>query len=153
MVARKLLCIQAVDASLMTTVLKSLPTWDVLAVNLNDLAAARKALKDPRYLVGLLLFPEAKERDVLDLEALIESHQATRWVGVFPSEVNRQPLYRTLIVKHLFDFLTLPLDPVRLNHSLGHAYGFAELGEMSGVGVAAVMQRDEIELGIEAGGA
>ncbi len=41
-----------------------------------------------------------------------------------------------MIVQHLFDFHTWPIDPFRLNHTLGHAYGYAELSKLSDVAMS-----------------
>ena len=80
-----------------------------------------------QYPVGLLLLMSANDTEVADVDALLETHQSTQWVGVFPAAKIKLPIYRALIVEHLFDFHTWPIDPFRLNHTLGHAYGFAEL--------------------------
>jgi DNA-binding NtrC family response regulator len=83
----------------------------------------------------MLLLKNTQDCEVGDLDALLEAHQATQWVGVFPSEVLKLTSYRQLIVQHLFDFHTWPIDPARLNHTLGHAYGYAELSTPADVEV------------------
>ena len=99
--------------------------WDVSEVH--DLAAARRALQRMSYPVGLLRLGEVDEAQLLSLEALLEAHASVRWVGLLPPGLIRLPACRALVVGHLFDFLTLPVDPLRLDHTLGHACGFAEL--------------------------
>lgn len=99
--------------------------WKVVTVS--DLASAHKALKGKAYPVGMLLLKNTQDCEVGDIDALLEAHQATQWVGIFPSDVLKLTPYRKLIVQHLFDFHTWPIDPSRLNHTLGHAYGYAEL--------------------------
>lgn len=111
-----------------------LSSWDICAVN--DLGAARKALQNKSYPVGLLFLSSASNSDVIDVDALLEAHQSTQWVGVFPAELIKLPAYRALIVQHLFDFHTLPIDAFRLNHTLGHAYGYAELNEQADMRLA-----------------
>ena len=100
-------------------------SWNICAVN--DLNAARKSLANPLYRVGLLLLNNTKDADVIEVDAMLEAHQSVQWVGVFHPKLIHLPLYRALIVQHLFDFHTWPIDPFRLNHTLGHAYGYAEL--------------------------
>lgn len=100
-------------------------SWEVHGVN--ELGDAHKALGVRPYPVGLLLLISASDQQVAGVDALLEAHQSTEWVGVFPAEKIKLPHYRTLIVQHLFDFHTWPIDPFRLLHTLGHAYGFAEL--------------------------
>ena len=100
-------------------------SWEVCSVY--DLNAAHKALTNLHCPVGLLLLNNIKDSDVIKVDAMLEAHQSTQWVGVFPAEMIKLPVYRALIVQHLFDFHTWPIDPFRLNHTLGHAYGYAEL--------------------------
>lgn len=122
---RTLLSVTLGDTSLLTVPSVLFSSWNVCAVN--DLAAARKALSNRRYPVGLLLINSADDASIIEVDALLEAHQSTQWVGVFPAEKIKLSAYRALIVQHLFDFHTWPIDPFRLNHTLGHAYGFAEL--------------------------
>jgi DNA-binding NtrC family response regulator len=50
-----------------------------------------------------------------------------QWVGVFrPRDLESAPC-RDLVVEHLCDYHTAPVDPVRLAHTLGHAHGWAML--------------------------
>ena len=130
MLSRTLLSVTLGDASLFTVPAVLFSSWDVSAVN--DVFSARRALHSHRYPVGLLLLISASDTEVIEVDALLEAHQSTQWVGVFPAHKVKLPAYRTLIVQHLFDFHTWPIDPFRLNHTLGHAYGYAEL-ELSGL--------------------
>ena len=122
---RTLLSVNLGDNSLLPAPGVLLSSWDVCTVN--DLGTARKVLDHRLYPVGLLLLNHIKESDLQAVDALLEAHQSTQWVGVFPPEMIKLPAYRALIVQHLFDFHTWPIDTARLNHTLGHAYGYAEL--------------------------
>ena len=146
---RTLLSITLGDQQLLRTSAELLSSWTICAVN--DLAAARKALSHQLYPVGLLLLNNTSDADVIEVDALLEAHQTTQWVGVFPAEMIKRAPYRALIVQHLFDFHTWPIDPARLNHTLGHAFGYAELDspgdaastgklDMELVGQSAVLQ-------------
>ena len=119
--------------------------WSVQPVA--DLAAAHKALRANAYPVGLLHVMEVQACDVDAVDALLEANQGTQWVGVFPPEVLKLAAYRRLIVQHLFDFHTLPIDANRLNHTLGHAYGYAELTPPADAGVEG--QRGQTGAGME----
>lgn len=132
---RSLLSVTLGDTSLLTTPPLLLSSWDVCSVN--NLSSARKALNHQRYPVGLLLLNNSRDADAIDLDALLEAHQSTQWVGVFPAEIIKLPAYRALIVQHLFDFHTWPIDPFRLNHTLGHAYGYAELSGSPDITISA----------------
>ena len=122
---RSLLIVTLGDYSHLETHTELLSNWNIFAVS--DLGAARKALNQQHFSVGLLVLNHTPGSDVIALDALLEAHQSTQWVGVFPAAMIRQPAYRALIVQHLFDFHSLPIDPHRLNYTLGHAYGYAEL--------------------------
>jgi DNA-binding NtrC family response regulator len=150
MPTRKLLSVTLGKASLIPTPSIVLASWDVCEVN--DLAAARKAYRNHPYPVGLVLLNNPNDSELLELDELLETHQSTQWVGVFPAESVRIPINRKLIIQHLFDFHTWPIDPFRLNHTLGHAYGYAELsgpidnvtsntGDMALVGQSASIQQ------------
>jgi DNA-binding NtrC family response regulator len=145
-----LLSVTLGDASLLTVPALLFSSWDICAVS--DLNAARKALSNHPHAVGLLLLNSAKNSDVGEVDALLEAHQSTQWVGVFPAEIIKRPAYRALIVQHLFDFHTWPIDPFRLNHTLGHAYGYAELSRSTDIAIsgkadmALVGQSEAIEL-------
>ncbi|WP_114971148.1 sigma-54 dependent transcriptional regulator [Rhodoferax ferrireducens] len=128
---RMLVSVTLGNASLLTVPALLFSSWDVRAVN--DLSTARKALGDHPCPVGLLLLNSTKSSDVAEVDALLEAHQSTQWVGVFPAEMIKLPACRALIVQHLFDFHTWPIDPFRLNHTLGHAYGYAELSRLTDV--------------------
>ncbi|MEY4267850.1 MAG: hypothetical protein RIS90_2385 [Pseudomonadota bacterium] len=101
-------------------------SWEVLTAG--DVVAAHKALKNQRFPVGLLLLGHLRDADFAAIDRLIEDHPATHWVGVLPAGLTKLAAYRHLIVRHLFDFHTWPIDATRLAHTLGHAHGFAALG-------------------------
>ena len=100
-------------------------SWEVLGAR--DVAAAHKVLKSRRFTVGLLLMGRLTEADFAALARLVEDHPATQWVGVLPAGLVKVAACRYLIVRHLFDFHTWPIDATRLVYTLGHAHGFAEL--------------------------
>lgn len=131
---RMLLSVTLGNASLVTVPALLFSSWDVHAVK--DLSAARKALSDHPCPVGLLLLNSTKGTDVAEVDALLEAHQSTQWVGVFPTSMIKLPACRALIVQHLFDFHTWPIDPFRLNHTLGHAYGYAELSKSTDLAIS-----------------
>ncbi len=149
MSSRTLLVINLGDYALLAAPAALSSSWDLCTVS--DLNAARKALSQHAYQVGLLLLNCRTGAAVADIDALLELHQSVQWVGVFDVSAIKLPAYRLMIAQHLFDFHTWPIDVTRLNHTLGHAYGFAELqtlpvkpamckDDMGLVGQSAVMQ-------------
>jgi DNA-binding NtrC family response regulator len=105
----------------------SASAWNMLTVV--DLANARRALVDKAYPVGLLLVGDVQARTVQEMDELLELQQATRWVGVFPPAALQCDSYRRLILQHLCDFHTWPVDSVVLACSLGRAQGAAALDQ------------------------
>ena len=153
---RSLLIVTLGDFSNLVAHAELLSTWNICAVS--DLVAARKALNQQHFPVGLLVLNHSPESAVIALDALLEAHQSTQWVGVFPAAMLVLPTYRSLIVQHLFDFHSFPIDAHRLNHTLGHAYGYAELSspadidissknDMSLVGQSAAIQHLRRQIG------
>ena len=97
------------------------------AFSAKNLDEARRALEHHFYPVGMVLITSKNPPDIEAVDAFLATKQSTRWVGVFPAELIQLPVYRKLIVDHFFDYHTEPIDLQRLNYSLGHAYGLAEL--------------------------
>lgn len=108
--------------------------WSVTAVD--DLAAAHRLLRTRYFPVALLLLGPGHEGDLQALEALLEEQQASQWVGVFAPALVQTAGWRKLIVQHLFDFHTWPIDSFRLLHTLGHAHGYAALSQGDGAASA-----------------
>jgi len=99
--------------------------WDLTTAS--SLSEARKAMKAQFFPVGLLLIQDTQESELNALHSFLDVQQATQWVGVFSPDLIKNPHCRAMIAQHLFDFHTWPIDPLRLNHTLGHAYGYADL--------------------------
>ena len=149
MSSRSLLVVNLGDYALLAAPSALSSSWELCTVS--DLSAAHKALSQHAHQVGLLLLNDRTDTVVADIDALLELHQSTQWVGVFDASAIKLPAYRLMIAQHLFDFHTWPIDVTRLNHTLGHAYGFAELhtlpvkpamcnGDMGLVGQSAVIK-------------
>ena len=62
------------------------------------------------------------------------SHENQEWVGCFDAASLAQPGCRDLILAHLFDHHTLPVDLARVRACLGHAHGRGLLREPMGAG-------------------
>jgi DNA-binding NtrC family response regulator len=92
-----------------------------------SLGEARKAMKVQFFPVGLLLIQDTQDTALEALHSFLDAQQSTQWVGVFPAGLIKNPRCKALIAQHLFDFHTWPIDPLRLNHTLGHAFGYAEM--------------------------
>jgi DNA-binding NtrC family response regulator len=98
--------------------------WEICCVA-NPGDAARE-LRAGGYPVGLVLRARSLLR-CADLDGFLRRHRATQWVGVFRPQDLDQPACRDLVVDHLVDYHTEPLDLPRLAHTLGHVHGWALL--------------------------
>jgi DNA-binding NtrC family response regulator len=126
MTLKKLLCIAPHAAAQARAECASLAGWDVhVAASVPE---AARALRAHGYLVGLL-FGLGDEAEHGALENLLSEHWRVRWIGAFEPAALALARCRQLVADHLTDFHTLPLDLGRLDHTLGHALGCADLAE------------------------
>jgi DNA-binding NtrC family response regulator len=123
MIQKRLLCIAA-DEDFADTLYDSMRDWEIRTVP--TFADATRELRGDRYLVGLLMHDREQQRSA-ELDGFLRRHSHMQWVGVFkPRDLESAPC-RDLVLEHLCDYHTLPVDPVRLAHTLGHAHGWAML--------------------------
>ena len=121
---RKLLCVSESD---------QLPLWEALCLGgwhirrAADLVSAKKELLEHRFHTGLLFFSRNDDAFCSEVGEFIEMHAGMEWIGVFPVGAMSSATCRELVINHLFDFHTLPVDPVRLLSTVGHAYGRTQL--------------------------
>ena len=124
MTRKRLLCITADGLETDALLDEALGDWEVRSVA--SLADAGRALRSDHYLVGLLMHDRESQRPA-ELDTFLRRHGHMQWVGVFrPRDLESAPC-RDLVVEHMCDYHTAPVDPVRLAHTLGHAHGWAML--------------------------
>ena len=121
---KRLLCIAPDDAHTAALMTGPIHDWDTCCVS--NLADADRVLRADGCPVGLLLRTRALLRSV-DLDGFLRRHRDTQWIGVFrPPDIDHAAC-RDLIVEHLADYHTEPVDPRRLAWTLGHAHGWTQL--------------------------
>jgi DNA-binding NtrC family response regulator len=124
MTPKRLLCIASDDVDADELLDAAIGEWEIRSVP--TLAEAARELRSQRYLVGLLVHDRDAQRPG-ELDAFLRRHSHMQWVGVFrPRDLESAPC-RDLVVEHLCDYHTAPVDPLRLAHTLGHAHGWAML--------------------------
>ncbi len=129
MVKKQLLCVALGDASLFNEHAGALQEWEVCIVA--SLKEANRVLRARGFLVGLLHV--TLQHDAVDeVDRFLREHWAMQWIGVFPAQALKSTLCRQLVLDHFCDFHTLPIDIFRLNHTLGHAHGYAALRQTPG---------------------
>ncbi|HEY1043592.1 MAG TPA: sigma-54 dependent transcriptional regulator [Telluria sp.] len=122
---KELLCV-CTDARRMSALSPAeLQGWTILTVP--TLSAAAHALRERRYLVGLLVDVIGPPHLMGEVELFLSHHGDVSWIGVVEPGLVQLPAYRDLVAKHLADYHTSPVDPERLAFTLGHAYGHAML--------------------------
>jgi DNA-binding NtrC family response regulator len=124
MLQKRLLCISpdAVDTNGLAS--DAMRDWEIHWVR--TLADAGRELRHKPYLVGLLMHDRELQRPG-ELDGFLRRHSHMQWVGVFRPRDLESGTCRDLVVEHLCDYHTAPVDPVRLAHTLGHAHGWAVL--------------------------
>jgi DNA-binding NtrC family response regulator len=125
MLVRKLLCVTFGGLPEAAELLSLSRSWELHCAA--DLSTAHGMLHDRPLQVGLLLLHQIDPDIYGEIDGFLKTHWGMQWVGVFPADSVRSPAYRELILGHLFDFHTWPIDEDRLNHALGHAFGYADL--------------------------
>jgi DNA-binding NtrC family response regulator len=128
MIRKRLICI-ARDPAMTTLLRETMQDWEIRSVP--TFGEAGRELREDRYLVGLLMHDREQHRPA-DMDNFLRRHSHMQWVGVFhPRDLELAPC-RDLVLEHLCDYHTAPVDPVRLAHTLGHAHGWAMLRERPG---------------------
>jgi DNA-binding NtrC family response regulator len=124
MTRKRLLCIAPDDKGARVLLDEAMHDWEIRSVS--NLGDAGRELRNDRYLVGLLVHDREQHRPA-EVDTFLRRHSHMQWVGVFsPRDLESAPC-RDLVVEHLCDYHTAPVDPVRLAHTLGHAHGWAML--------------------------
>ncbi len=124
MAIKRLICVSVRGGMALHQQCGPLPGWDICTVA--TLHEANAVLAAQPYLVGLLLdLPGAGTTSELD--QFLRRHCRMQWIGVPAPALLQDAAWRALILDHLCDFHTPPLDRERLRHTLGHAHGWAEL--------------------------
>lgn len=121
MSVRRLICISVKQSNL--SWFPSLPGWEVISVT--KLSDAEKAIREHRLRVGLVVADDTDR--FAELERFLLTQSAIHWIGLFSSASLRSSACRDLVANHCYDYHTLPADPLRLSHALGHVFGLAEL--------------------------
>lgn len=101
------------------------PLWEVVVVHdLTQLAHKSESLAIQVVLVDLRdAMPFFLDR----IPHLAAEHPGMQWVGLIENHVTHNPTYAAFLYSYFFDFCLEPVDPQRLSHSLGHAWGMAQL--------------------------
>lgn len=93
----------------------------------DNIDTARMLIGKQRHCLGLIEFSnEYLNGRSNKIEQLLRSTPGTGWIGLAEGELVPALLQLKFITGFLYDYHTLPLDPPRLLHSMGHAYGMVQ---------------------------
>jgi DNA-binding NtrC family response regulator len=121
---KRLLCIAPDHMDVTQLIAWATDGWDIQRVA--NLTEAGRALRSDYFMVGLLVNGHGSPR-LAEFDRFLRRHGEIQWVGVFHPRDLESAACRDLVVDHLYDYHTVPVDPVRLAHTLGHAHGWAML--------------------------
>jgi DNA-binding NtrC family response regulator len=122
---RKLLCVVLGEAPVTLHQDMQLADWDVYTAT--DRKAASRLLRENRFLVGLLFLNAVDTDSCNEIDNFLKLNGTLEWVVALPGGLLDSPPCREIILGHMFDFHTLPVDIPRLIQTVGHAYGRALL--------------------------
>jgi DNA-binding NtrC family response regulator len=108
------------------TLKDNLRDWAVIKTH--SMAEAKDAMIESNASVCIVSIDENLiVRQRVQLEELIKQFKSVEWVAILPSKLLELSSVCILIRSYFYDYHTLPIDISRLNTSLGHAYGMANL--------------------------
>jgi DNA-binding NtrC family response regulator len=121
MASKDLLCLYHDQPALAAALQAAAP--DIAVLPARDLVQAGLLLRERPVALGVFVLPAP----VGPLDLFLRQHWWLKWIAVCPGPALDDAPFRKLIHDYCTDFHTLPLDPVRLRHTLGHALGLAAL--------------------------
>jgi len=99
-------------------------------------AEATQWLRRHQALVGLLVLDE-QINDFDEAERFLRAHPQVKWVALLDGPALRSQRCCQIVHEHCLDYHSRPVDPLRLRHALGHAYGLASLHQLPSSGCSA----------------
>ncbi|HYE34970.1 sigma-54 dependent transcriptional regulator [Methylocaldum sp.] len=126
---RKVLCFNfSVARSEPLDALRSLD-WTIFSTG--DLNEAKNLIDHHRLNVGMVFFGSLRETGLSAINDLFTARRSMEWIALLAPEALNRPDVCELISRRFYDYHTLPLDPERLQLTLGHALGMAHMLERS----------------------
>ena len=101
--------------------------WQVKVAS--DMAHARELALSRKFPVGAISFDSQCDGRLKCIQDLIVVGSEMEWIAVVPHGLPDNRRIRQLICNSFYDYHTLPVDPVRLEITLGRAFGMGALRE------------------------
>ncbi|TBW58514.1 sigma-54-dependent Fis family transcriptional regulator [Marinobacter halodurans] len=100
--------------------------WALYPADLS-VPARRRTTALPKVRVGVIDLTGFKPDQQPHLESWIEALSPTQWVGLLAEQPAADSPLSEMVAAHCTDYHTLPYDMLRLDNTLGHLWGMAEL--------------------------
>jgi DNA-binding NtrC family response regulator len=97
--------------------------WEILSTARLD--EAKNLIEAHGFHIGLVLFDSREPVELAPVQALLAMRYPMEWIALLPPPALQNREVCQLIAQGFYDYHTLPLDPERLQFTLGHAYGMA----------------------------
>ena len=97
-----------------------------------------------RFKVGIVFFGADLPNDLSSVKDLVTARHSMEWIGLLAAGTANRPDLCELISRYFHDYHTLPVDTGRLQLTLGHAQGMADMLERAAVSSPAYKNRDEL---------
>ncbi|TWI62601.1 DNA-binding NtrC family response regulator [Pseudoduganella lurida] len=104
-------------------------TRDFDTVLARDLDHAETLLRTRSFLLGVI--EVGAPAPLAEVEQFLREHSWVTWIALCRDDALLDQRWRRLVHAHCMDFHTHPVDATRFGHTLGHAQGFAELGDVA----------------------
>jgi DNA-binding NtrC family response regulator len=101
--------------------------YDQAFHRVESVVAAKKALSKYYCSVGLVVFDSLTPAFQDDIELLIATSPTTEWIALVSPKILEAKAFQSFILNAFHDYHTLPIEPLRLAMSIGHACGKARL--------------------------
>jgi DNA-binding NtrC family response regulator len=121
---RNLLCVLPKLPSAIEDIEKHLAGWKIKYVK--SLKQAQVELHANAYQVGIIGI-DTNVHPAPEYSAFFRHDSQIQWIGICEKEILNRNEYQELIVEHMCDYHTLPIDYARLKTTIGHAYGRAQI--------------------------
>ncbi|MGB9989492.1 sigma-54 dependent transcriptional regulator [Massilia sp. SM-13] len=138
MTSRQLLCVSANRRFRTEELGEGVGDFDV-CVKAGWMEAAQW-LRHNSPLVGLLVLDEYIG-DFDEAERFLHEHGRVKWTALVDEPALQSQRCRQLVHEYCFDYHSRPVDPLRLRHALGHAYGLACLHQLPSSGFSTSSMR------------
>lgn len=139
---RKVLCFSLSAAR--NESLDALRTLEWTIFSTGDLNEAKNLIDHHRFKVGMVFFGSDLPSDLSSIKDLFTARRSMEWIGLLAAGTSNRPDLCDLISRYFYDYHTLPVDTGRLQLTLGHALGMADMLERAAAFSPAYKNRDEL---------